>query len=298
MALTSEDGSSTLPRRQLGRALREMREGQGLRLDQAAVLAELSKSGLHRIENAQVVKVKIREIRALCEVYGVTTGDTSQMLKLAEKAQVKSWHTAFSGLFSDDTFAMYLGLEASAHQLISYNEIVPGLLQTEDYARAVISSYYRDSTAEDLDRRVELRLKRQAIVARKSSPVALEVLLHESALHRVIGGKRIMAAQLRHVAEMSKLPNISVRIHPFASGCAWGLVHGPFVILDFGTDAKGQPVEPPLVYFEGNGKPDLYMEKAEDVQRYHDIASALRSTALDETQSRDLLRRAARSYTA
>ncbi|WP_433193850.1 helix-turn-helix domain-containing protein [Nocardia sp. CA-107356] len=296
--MTSEDDASTLPRRQLGRFLRETREGQGLSIDQAARLAELSKSGLHRIETAQVAKVKIREIRALCETFGVPVDETSRVLKLAEQAQVKSWHAAFDGLYSDSTFNMYVGLAAAARQLIAYHEIVLGLLQTADYARALIGSFYRDSDPEDIERRVELRLKRQAVITRKSDPVKLELLLHESALHRVVGSPRIMAVQLRHLAEISKLPNISLRIHPFASGCAWGVLHGPVVILEFGTDAKGQPVEPPLAYFEGNGKPDLYLEHADDVRRYHDIASAIRSMALDETHTRDLLRRAARSYTA
>ncbi|MFI6773627.1 helix-turn-helix domain-containing protein [Nocardia sp. NPDC050412] len=296
--MTSEDNPSTLPRRQLGRFLRETREGQGLSIDKAARLAELSKSGLHRIETAQVAKVKVREIRALCETYGVPQGETSRVLKLAEQAQVKSWHTAFDGLYTDSTFNMYLGLEAAARQLIAYHEIVPGLLQTADYARALISSFYRDSSPEDIDRRVELRLKRQAILTRKSDPVKLELLLHESALHRVVGNPRIMAAQLRHLAEIGKLPNVSIRIHPFTSGCMQGVLHGPFMILDFGTDTKGQTVEPPLVYFEGAGKADLYLENVDDVQRYAELATAIRTACLDETRSRDLLRRAARSYAA
>ncbi|MEV6430868.1 helix-turn-helix transcriptional regulator [Nocardia sp. NPDC051463] len=296
--MTDEDDASTLPRRQLGRFLRETREGQGLPLDQAARLAELSKSGLHRIETAQVAKVKIREIRALCETYGVSDDETSRVLKLAEQAQVKTWHTAFDGLYSDSTFNMYVGLEASARQLISYHEIVPGLLQTPDYARALISAFYCDSSQDDIDRRVELRLKRQAILTRKSGPVRLELLLHESALHRIVGSPRIMAAELRHLAEISKLPNLSLQIHPFTSGSMRGLLHGPFVILDFGTDAKGEPVEPPLVYFEGAGKADLYLERVEDVRRYAELATAIRSTCMDATRSRDLLRRAARSYAA
>lgn len=288
--------SGTFARAQLRR--REAREGQGLSLDQAARLAELSKSGLHRIETAQVAKVKIREIRALCETYGVLADETSRVLKLAEKAQVRSWHTAFDGLYSDSTFNMYVGLEASARQLISYHEIIPGLLQTADYARALINSFYTDSSPEDVARRVELRLKRQAIITRRSEPLKLQLLLHESALHRVVGSPRVMAAQLRHLAEISKLPNASIHVHPFTSGCLRGLLHGPFVILDFGTDTKGNPVEPPLVYFEGAGKADLYLENVDDVRRYAELATAIRSTCMDETRSRELLRRAARSYAA
>ncbi|MBF6173137.1 helix-turn-helix domain-containing protein [Nocardia blacklockiae] len=296
--MISEESSSTLPRRQLGRFLREAREAKGMSLDQAARLAEVSKSGLHRIETAQVVKVKIREVKALCEVYEVPDADTERVIELAKQAQVKSWHTAFGGLYGDATFNMYLGLEAAARQLISYNEIIPGLLQTADYARALIGSFYRDDSPEDLDRRIRLRMKRQAIVTRKFEPVKLDVLLHESALHRVIGSHAVMAKQCRHLAEIGKQPNISIRIHPYSAGCQWGLLPGPFTILDFGADARGGMIEPPLVYFEGHGKPDLYLEDADSVRRYHELASAIRSASLDEVKSRDLLRRVAREYEA
>lgn len=294
--MADDDEPSTLPRRQLGRFLREAREGRGFSMDRAAKLVELSKTALHRIETGGVKKMRVRDIRALCELYEVSAGDTARAVQLAEQARTASWYTAFSGLYSDATFNMYVGLAASAQRLIAYHEMALGLVQTADYARTLISAFYRDGSAEDIDRRVELRLKRQTVITRKVEPVKLELLLHESALHRVVGGPRIMAAQLRHLAEISTLPNVSIRIQPFTGGYAWGILHGPFVILDFGDDSRGNPIEPPLVYFEGNGKPDLYLEHADDVQRYIDIASAVRHTALDESRTRDLLRRVARSY--
>ncbi|WP_280399087.1 helix-turn-helix domain-containing protein [Nocardia carnea] len=298
--MTSDDGAepSTLPRRQLGRFLREHREATGLTFAKAAALVELSQAALQRIESAKTKKVRTVDVRALCELYEVTPEETARALDLAEQAKVTSWYTAFAGLYSDPTFNMYVELSASARQLISYHEIVLGLLQTPDYARALIGSFYREDNSEDIERRVELRMKRQSIVTRKADPVRLELLLHESALRRVVGGPKVMAEQMRHLAEISKRPNISLRIHPFADGCATGLCHGPFVILDFGTDAKGRPAEPPVVYLEGAMRPDLYLESADDVRSYHELASSIRSAALDETQSRDLLRRAARSYTA
>ncbi|NNH73128.1 helix-turn-helix domain-containing protein [Nocardia uniformis] len=296
--MTSDDEPSTLPRRQLGRFLREARDSCGFSMDRAAHLVELSKTALHRIETGGVKKLRIRDIRALCEVYEVTSDDTERAVELAKQAQVSSWYTAFGGLYSDATFNMYVGLAASARKLIAYHEIVLGLVQTADYARALISAFYSDSSHEDIERRVELRLKRQTIITRKADPVKLELLLHESALHRVIGGPRVMATQLRHLAEVGKLPNVSLRVQPFTSGCSRGLLHGPFVILDFGVDAKARPVEPSLVYLEGAGRPDFYMENGDDVRRYYEIASAVRDTALNETQTRDLLRRAARSYEA
>ncbi|MFI6364188.1 helix-turn-helix domain-containing protein [Nocardia sp. NPDC050630] len=296
--MTSDDEPSTLPRRQLGRFLREAREGTGLSLERASHLVELSKTALHRLETGGVKKSRIRDIQALCELYEVKPADIDRAVELAKQARVTSWYTAFGGLYSDATFNMYVELAAAARQLIAYHEIVLGLVQTADYARALISAFYRDSDPEDIERRVELRLKRQTIVTRKADPVKLELLLHESALHRVVGGPKVMAAQLNHLAEIGKLPNVSIRIHPYVGGCTLGVLHGPFVLLDFGTDGKGHTVEPPLVYLEGNGKPDLYLEHTDDFRRYHDIASAIRSTALDETQTRELLRRAARSYRA
>ncbi|WP_280318817.1 helix-turn-helix domain-containing protein [Nocardia wallacei] len=294
--MISDDEASTLALRQLGRFLREAREGRGLSLSRASQLVALSKTALQRLETGGVKKFKIIDIRSLCELYEVGLGDTAHTLELAKQAQVKSWYTAFSGLYSDPTFNMYVGLEASAQHIITYHEIVPGLMQTPDYAKALIGSYY--SSGEDVERRVELRMKRQRIVTRKADPVRLEVLLHESAIHRLIGSPRIMAGQLRQVAELSKRPNVSVRMAPFSAGCTWGLVHGPFTIIDFGRDANGRPVEPPVVYCEGGGKADLYLEHDDDVRRYHGIATAIRSTALDEPGTRDLLRRTARSYAA
>ncbi|MEU4314492.1 helix-turn-helix transcriptional regulator [Nocardia sp. NPDC024068] len=298
--MTGDEGAepSTLPRRQLGRFLREHREAIGLSLAKAAALAELSQAALQRIETAKTKKVRSIDVRALCDLYEVSREETARALDLTEQAKVTSWYTAFAGLYSDPTFNMYVELSASARQLISYQEIVLGLVQTPDYARALISSFYREESPDDIERRVALRIKRQMIVTRKADPVRLELLLHESALWRVVGGPEVMAAQLRHLAEIGKRPNIDIRIHPYTAGYAQGLLHGPFVILDFGTDTKGRTVEPSLVYFEGHGKPDLYLESDEDVRRYDDLASEIRSAAHDDAQSRELLRRAAREYEA
>ncbi|WP_459548325.1 helix-turn-helix domain-containing protein [Nocardia sp. X0981] len=298
--MVSDEGAepSTLPRRQLGRFLRERREAVGLSLARAAALVELSQAALQRIEAAKTKKVRTVDVRALCELYEVAREETVRALDLAEQAKVTSWYTAFAGLYSDPTFNMYVELEASVRKLTIYNEIVPGLLQTPEYARELIGDFYADSSPEDIERRVELRSRRQTVVTRKTSPIELDVLLHESALRRVVGTSRVMGAQLRHLAELGKRPNITIRIHPFTGGCANGLLHGPFMILDFGTDTRGKTIEPPLVYFEGAGKPDLYLESTDDVRRYDELASAIRSAAHDEVRSRELLRHIAREYEA
>ncbi|MFD6355615.1 helix-turn-helix domain-containing protein [Nocardia tengchongensis] len=287
--------SSTLPRRQLGRFLREWREANGFTLAAAAKLVDLSQSALQRIEAGQTQKVRKQGVRALCETYGVGSVDTRAAIDLATAARTPGWYHAYGGLYSD-AFNMYIGLEAAAYRLITYHEHIPGLLQTADYARSIISAYPGFTSGSDIDRRVEHRMRRQAIVTRKTNPVVLEVLLHESALHRVIGGSRIMAAQLRHIAEVSKRSNISVRIHPYTAGLAWGMPRGSFTILEFDANAGNELAEPPIVYIEGGPTQDVYLEKADDVRLYSELASAIRSAALEDDQTRDLVRRVTKEF--
>lgn len=290
-----ESSASTLPRRQLGRLLREEREKNGLTIEAAAKLADLSKSALQRLEAGRNQRIQKQDIRALCEIYGVESAAENQAVDLAEQARAKSWYHAFGGLFTNE-FNMYIGLEASARKLLIYHEQVPGLLQTRDYARALISAFYIDGTPEDIVRRVDLRMRRQHMVTRRTEPLEIEVLLHESALHRVIGNRKVMAVQLRHLAEVGKLPNVTVRVHPYSAGMMWGLLHGQFVLLDFGTDAKGRTVEPPIVFLEGGPSSDVYLEKADEVRRYDELASGIRGNSLSENETRELLRRVAKEY--
>ncbi|WP_330253695.1 helix-turn-helix domain-containing protein [Nocardia sp. NBC_00565] len=282
--------SSTLPRRQLGRFLRDRRDANGFTVAAAAKLVDLSASALQRIEAGQTQKVRKQDVRALCELYDVGPDDTDAAVGLAAMARTQSWYHAYGGLYSS-AYNMYVGLEAGAQQQITYHEHVPGLLQTTDYARAIIGAYPGFSSRDDIDLRVEHRLRRQAIVTRKTNPVELEVLLHESALHRVVGSRRIMAAQLRHLAEISKLPNVTLRIHPYDAGLAWGMPYGMFTLLSFETSTKGEPVEPPVVFMEGGPTQDVYLEKPEEVRLYSELAGAIRSTSLDERQTRELIRR-------
>ncbi|WP_433711573.1 helix-turn-helix domain-containing protein [Nocardia sp. CA-084685] len=290
------DESPTLLRRQLGRFLREKREGQGLAIQDAARAVQLSYNGLQRLETGRTVNPRRQDVRELCSLYEVDGDETKQAVDLASRAAAakdEDGVTSLGGLFSD-AFNMYVGMERSARRLTSYEVQVPGLLQTADYARALIGSFLYDGTRDEIERRVEVRLRRQVVVTRKATPLALEILLDESALHRIVGGPRVMAAQLRQLAEISKLDNVSLRIHPYAAGFTRGILHSSFVILDFGTDSKGQPIEPPVVYLDGGMSSDLYLEKPELVRRYTEMADTIRRVALDEKNTRDLLRQVAK----
>ncbi|MEC3953202.1 helix-turn-helix transcriptional regulator [Nocardia sp. CDC153] len=298
MAEIEESASPTLMRRQLGRFLREAREGRGLSIANAAKEVQLSFNALQRLETGRTVNPRRQDVRELCSLYEVDAEETEKAVGLASRAAAakdEGGVTSLGGLFSD-AFNMYIGMERAARRLLSYQELVPGLLQTPAYARAMIRAFYVNGTEDEIERRVQVRLDRQVIVTRRTRPLELEILLHESAAHRVIGGPDVMATQLRQLAEVSKLPNVTLRVHPFSAGSIWGLPAVPFVLLDFGTDSRGMPVEPPVVYLDGAMSSDLYIEKREVVERYHDFAEAIRRTALDETRSRDLLRQAARRF--
>ncbi|WP_328412537.1 helix-turn-helix domain-containing protein [Nocardia sp. NBC_00403] len=295
--MSTDNASSTLPRRQLGRYLRDWRTQAGLTIAEASKLMEWGASTLQRLEKGQADRIRTIDIQELCRIYGIPDELADGLKGLAQQAAVKSWWHAYGDLIPEN-FDVYVGLEASAQQLTSYqSELVLGLLQTADYAWALNRLGYPNDSDAELDRRVQLRLQRQALITRKASPAIVDVVLHESVLHRVVGGAKVMAAQLRHLADFSTRENVSLRILPFAAGVPLGVCTGPFTVLEFGTDSKGQPIEPPVVYAEGFTG-DLYLERCADVRRYDRAHECLQRCALDIQPSRHLLRQVAKEYVA
>ncbi|WP_067669420.1 helix-turn-helix domain-containing protein [Nocardia miyunensis] len=291
----STEQAPTLLRRQLGRFLRERRLEVGLTIARAAQEVQLSPAALQRMETGRPQKLRKQDVRALCELFDVDPVETAKAIELAEKAADNPDVTALGGMFSN-AFNMYVGMEAAAQSMISYQELVPGLLQTAAYARALISTNPELVKDEDVERRVQVRLRRQKILTRRVAPLRLEVFLHESALRRIVGDTRTMATQLRHLAELGKQPNLTLRVHPYRAGCPWGILPGQFVILEFGDDAKGAPIEPPVVYRDGGMSSDIYSEDPIELQHYHELTEAIRRTALDDVDTRTLLRQVAREY--
>jgi len=194
-------------------------------------------------------------------------------------------------------FNMYIGLESAARRLTTCDDqFIPGLLQTAGYARAIIGAFPKFTRREDVERRVELRMKRQALITRRTNPIELDAVLHISVLYRVIGGPTVMAAALRQLAELSKRPNITIRIQPYSAGLTWGIPHSSFTIMDFDCNPKGESVEPPVVFVDGGAAPDVYLEKPDEIQRYRELIAAIRDTCLDDVESRNLLRQVAKEY--
>ncbi|TLG18215.1 helix-turn-helix domain-containing protein [Nocardia cyriacigeorgica] len=287
---------STLSRRQLGRHLREARQQNNLTIAQAAALMQWSESMLQRLETGNSEKIRWRDVRELCELYNLDESLTEALVGLAKQAHEKSWWHEYGDLIPP-TFDIYVGLEAAARELISYQtDLVPGLLQTAEYARVLLAeSHPPETPVAELASRVQFKIQRQSLITRRRSPANLSVVIHETALQRIVGNRRVMSSQLRHIADMSTLPNISIRVLPFSAGVPLGIQISPFVILEFGQGVKGKPVEPPVVYLEGFVG-DLYLEKPEAVASYHEAYRALEGRAMTDVESRDWLRRKAREY--
>jgi len=235
------------------------------------------------------------DVRELCGIYGADEEETAGLIGLAQQASVKSWWHEYGNVIPDG-FDVYMGLESAARRLTSYApDAVLGVLQTTGYARALLRSALPREGSEGIEQRLQVKMKRQRLITRKRQPTELNVVLMECALRRVVGGPKVMHTQLRHLADMSTLSNISVRILPFQAGIPLGDPISPFTVLDFGADKQGELLEPPVVYLE-NYTGDMYLERPDDVRHYYEAQRTLVRAALDENASRALLRQVAKGY--
>ncbi|WP_194837542.1 helix-turn-helix transcriptional regulator [Nocardia sp. XZ_19_369] len=287
---------STLPRRQLGRYLIEWRTRAGLSQQKAAELLEIGSSSLQRLERGLNGRVHVRDIQAACDLYGIPDDLAGFLVLLARQSSAKTWWYQVTDR-APIHFNGYVKLEASALELKTFQpQLIPGLLQTEDYVCALFASY-PDETVSEHEGWIQLKRQRQNNVTRKLRPLTLSAVVGEAALRRVAGSTQVMAAQLRHLADMSTRPNVSIRVLPFSAGFPRGAGNGSFVILEFGTTATGMPTEPTVVYLEGIIG-NMYLEEPTDVAEYHKLHAAIEHAALDAVASRNLIRQIAREHSA
>jgi transcriptional regulator with XRE-family HTH domain len=286
---------STVPRRQLGRYLRDLRNQAGLTVKDAARGLEWSETKIWRIETGQT-SLRSFDVEVMCRVYRVQADMTAALMGLAKETKARGWWQAY-GDAVPEWFDLYVGLEAAASKLFLYEQdLVPGLFQVPDYARTLIKADHPDESDEDADRRVGLRMARQALVRRTIDPPALQVALNESVLRRPVGGAAVMAAQLRRLAEASDLQNVSLRVVPFAVGYHPGIVSGSFNVLRFPLNGGGQESEPPTVYADlYTGA--LYLDKPNEIERYAEAFAGIWQHALDEEASREMILEAAEALT-
>jgi hypothetical protein len=193
---------------------------------------------------------------------------------------------------------LYIGLESAASEINGYEpELVPGLFQTADYVRTIIATYLPELGPEEIERRVALRMARQTLITRVTARPALVAVVNEAVLHRPVGGPRVMRDQLRRLLELEELPNVSVRVVPFAIGLHRGVSSSRFTLLRFPVNSAGRESEPPVVYIEGiTGA--LYLDKPHEVERHDAALSRILREVNDPdgATSQGLLRAAIRRF--
>ncbi|WP_217140696.1 helix-turn-helix transcriptional regulator [Streptomyces sp. AC627_RSS907] len=280
MALKRKLVPQSVYRRQLATRLRELREASGLTLTEVSKQIEVNQGSLSRIETGERGTTPVL-VRALLDCYAVTDTELrDDILDLvrADKEQQKPWWRKYSAVLTPTRYDGYLALEAGAIGLANYQPLlVPGLLQTEDYARAVIAQMRPDLSPEQVDALVKVRMERQESRLSGERPAELRAVLDEAVLHRVIGSPTVMRQQFAHLAQAGEQPNVTIQLLPFSLGAHPGL-YGPFVILTF-----PQPTAP-LVWLE-NPNNSVYLESPSDVQNYTDTFDQLRASALSPAET-------------
>ncbi|WP_406280396.1 helix-turn-helix domain-containing protein [Nocardia sp. NBC_00881] len=286
---------STLPRRMLGRQLRELRVNSGVSAEVAREAIGVGKQTLWRMETGQPVRLNPLLIEGLCKVYGASEDVTNILLGLTEEASRTGWWHAYGDAIPKH-FDLFVGLETAAKQIFSYQTtLLPGLLQTDEYRRALIWVDFPTMSSEEVERRIELFNLRKARLSSRPTPLILDATVDESALRRAIGGPAVMSDQLRNLGKAAERPNISIRVVPLGADAYCGLRVGTFVMLKFPTHPTAHLTEPPVIYMQGlTGA--LYLEKTEEVQQYRQAYADIQRSALDETQSRSLILEIAREY--
>jgi transcriptional regulator with XRE-family HTH domain len=274
-------GGPTVQRLVLGGHLRRLRDEAGMTTEQAAAAIRGSHSKISRMELGRV-GFKERDIADLLTLYGVAAGEEREaLLKLSREANTPGWWQGYSDILPH-WVEPYFGLEAAAAFIRNYQlQFVPGLLQTEDYARALIQ--LGNALAEDdIGRRVAARLSRQDVLLRENAP-RLWTVMDEGALRRPLGGRAVMRDQLRRLIEMCDHPAVTLQILPFASG-AHPAMGGPFTILRF-----AEPDLRDVVYIEQLTSA-LYLDKPTEVDSYLEVMEQLCLQAESATKTADLLK--------
>ncbi|MGP4112153.1 helix-turn-helix domain-containing protein [Streptomyces sp. 4N509B] len=278
----------TVRRRRLGQELRRLREDRGMTAEEVADRLLVSQSKISRLENGRR-SISPRDVRDLCGVYEVQDRKLIEsLMQMARESRQQGWWHAFAEL--SPSYSVYIGLETDASSLRVYEpHVVPGLLQTQEYARAVIAGALPEISEDEIGSRVQVRVRRQQRIYEERGPLRLWAVVDEAALRRTIGGPAVMATQLDSLVEASQLPNVTLQAMPFTAGAHPG-VNGQYTILEFPETSDST-----VIYLEG-GTSDLYLEKPHDVQHYSVMYEHLRAQALSPQQTREFVARIAQEH--
>ena len=273
----SDWAGPTVRRMLVGARLRRLRTELGLTREEAAQAIRASEWKIHRLENGQV-GFKDRDIIDLLALYQVTDpAEVADFLTLTREANTPGWWQHYGDVLPS-WFRTYVDLEQAATLIRTYEgQFVPGLLQTDDYMRAVVRGAHLEESGEEVGRRVRLRMARQILLTRQGPP-RLWAVVDEAALRRPVGGSEVMRGQLERLIEATKLPNVTLQILPFASGAHPAMV-GSFSVLRFPDEEL-----PDIVYLE-HLTSALYLNKPDEVDQYLHVMESIcvRAAAPDQT---------------
>jgi hypothetical protein len=277
------ESGSTVRRILLGVQLKRLREAAGVSRKTAGYTIRASESKMSRLELGRV-GFKERDVVDLLTLYGITDEvERESLLSLARDANTPGWWHTYTDVLPG-WFQVYVGLEGAASLIRTYEvQFIPGLLQTEEYARAVAQRGQEGELTEELERRINVRMTRQRLLT-KPDPARLWAVVDEAALRRPIGGSAVMRAQIEHLLEYAKLPNVTIQVIPFRLGGHAG-ESGPFSILRF-----AEPDLNDVVYIEQLTSA-LYLDKPEDVDQYLDAMERLSAQSVPPDRSPAVLKR-------
>ena len=285
---SNPEQNPTLRARRLALELLRRREAAGLTREEAARQLEWSTSTIFRIETGRS-RPQPGNVKVLLELYGVSGPERDGLIRLAREARQPGWWHSFRDILPNP-YEVYIGLEAGAASIRNFEPVViPGLLQTEEYARQMSRGGPRELDREDIERRVQVRMERQRILTREDRP-RLWAVIDEAVIRRVVGGPEVMREQLQHLIECAEQGKTTLQVVPFGAGAHAGTT-GPFIILDF-----PEPTDPSVVYVETLAG-DLYLEDRADVDRYTLAFDRLLAAALHPDDSVRLVQQAAATMT-
>ena len=270
----------TVRLRRLAAELRSLRAASGLTREEVVERTGINSVTMYRIEHARV-RPQTRTLRTLLDLYGMERDQQSELVELLRDARERGWLHPYQSELPEQ-YMTFIGFEGEAESAWDYESLfIPGLLQTEDYARAVITGVLPFASRDEVERRVEVRMERQQVL-RADSPLQLWGIVDEAALRRQVGGPAIMRAQFRHLMEASESPNVIFQLIPFDAGAHAGMP-GSFIVLQFADEAI-----PDVIYIDSMAG-DLFLEAESDVRRYKLVFEHLRAVSASPDASRSLL---------
>ncbi|WAU84334.1 helix-turn-helix transcriptional regulator [Streptomyces sp. Qhu-G9] len=282
-AETGWGGAPSVLRMILGRQLEDLRTRAGLTFEQAGAAIGVSHSTIRRMEAAKVARLRLPDAEKLLQIYGVTDQqEIDTFLKSVREANKRGWWHTYRDVLPD-WFAAYLSLEQAALQIRAYEaQFVHGLLQTEEYARALLSAGNPHASSEATDRRVALRMRRQELLSRPSPP-RVWIVMDETVLRWPVGGPEVMRAQIDHLIAVNSLPQVTLQIMPFGNGPHPAMRAGAFHLFRFRAREL-----PDIVYLSGLVGA-VYLDKDDDVVVYREALDRLGAQAAPARKTEALL---------